>query len=313
MQRTLALPGYCVPPHSRAGAARLTEYRGRDMELEGLTRDLVNGLLIVGLTLLGLVAVHLAEKRVLVWVKSVENIRDARRQQLVTLVLIVRWVLDIALVASAVLMLLSTFGIDITPLLASVGVAGLAVSLGAQSLIKDLIGGLLVIVENQYAVDEFIQVGSVSGWVERITLRATYVRALNGDLCTVPNGEVRVLANRTRDWSRVLVDLGVAYEEDLDRVLRILEENVQAFAEDPALAPYLLEPPAVLGVASLGTSAAQVRVAVKTQPGKQWEVGRQLRKFLLAACEREGISLPYPRQEVWLHPFGEGGAPVASE
>jgi small-conductance mechanosensitive channel len=292
------------------------------MELERLTTHLVNGMLIVGLTLLGLVFVHLAAKRVLGWVRSVENIRDARRQQLVTLVLIVRWVLDIALVASAVLMLLSTFGIDITPLLASVGVAGLAVSLGAQSLIKDVIGGLLVIVENQYAVDEFIQVGSVSGWVERITLRATYVRALNGDLCTVPNGEVRVLANRTRDWSRVLVDLGVAYEEDLDRALRVLEESAEAFGQDPAFAPHLLEPPQVLGVASLGDSAANVRVAVRTQPGKQWEVGRQLRKYLLAACEREGVSLPYPRQEVWVRgpaqPEGDasgqvGGAKLAGD
>ncbi len=245
--------------------------------------------------------------------RGVKRVREARRQQLVTLILIVQWTLVVLLVGSAVLMLLGTFGIDITPLLASMGVAGLAVSLGAQSLIKDLIGGLLVIVENQYAVDDFIQVGNVSGWVERITLRATYVRAPNGDLCIVPNGEVRVLANRTRDWSRVLVDLGVAYEEDLDRALRILEESAEAFAEDSGLAPYLLEPPAVLGVASLGDSAAQVRVAVKTQPGKQWEVGRQLRKFLLAACEREGISLPYPRQEVWLHPLGEERAPVSGD
>jgi small conductance mechanosensitive channel len=204
-------------------------------------------------------------------------------------------------------MLLSTFGIDITPLLASAGVAGLAISLGAQSLIKDLIGGLLVIVENQYAVDDFIQVGSVSGTVERITLRATYVRAINGDLFTVPNGEIRVLANLTRDWSKVQIDLGIAYEEDLDRALRILAENAGAFAKDPTLAQHLLEPPAVLGVVSLGDSAAVVRVAVKTLPGKQWEVGRQLRKLLLAACEREGILLPYPRQELWLHPVGKGG------
>jgi small conductance mechanosensitive channel len=311
MQCTLARPARVF--YLMAELARPALCIGGDMELEGFSKDLANGLLVAGLTLLGLVAVYLVEKRVLGWVKSVENIRSARRQQLATLVRIVRWILGIALVASAVLMLLSTFGLDITPFLASVGVAGLAVSLGAQSLIKDLIGGLLVIIENQYAVDDFIEVGSVSGWVERITLRATLVRALNGDLCIVPNGEVRILVNRTRDWSRVLVDLGVAYDEDLDRALRILEESAEAFAEDPALAPHLLEPPAVLGVASLGDSAAQIRLAIKTQPGKQWEVGRQLRKFLLAACEREGISLPYPRQEVWLHPHGEGGAPVASE
>jgi small conductance mechanosensitive channel len=256
--------------------------------------------LIVGLTALGLVAVHLVARRLLKWARAEQRVREARRQQLVTLILIVRWVLDIVLVTSAVLVLLATFGIEITPLLASVGVAGLAVSLGAQTLIKDLIGGLLIIVENQYTVGDNIQVGDVSGEVERITLRTTQVRALNGDLFFVPNGEVRIMANRTKDWSRVMVDLGVAYEEDLDRVLRVLEESAVAFGQDPAFAPHLLEPPQVVGLANLGDSAANVRVAVRTQPGKQWEVDRQLRKYLLAACEREGISLPYPRQEVWV-------------
>jgi small conductance mechanosensitive channel len=207
-------------------------------------------------------------------------------------------------------MLLSTFGIGIGPFLASVGIAGLAVTLGAQTLIKDLIGGLLLIVENQYAVDDFIQLDTVRGKVERITLRLTYVRALNGDLYIVPNGEVRILANQTRDWSRVSVDLGIAYEEDLDRAFRILEESIEAFANDTAIAHDLLEPPTVLGVTSLGESAANVRVAVKTQPGKQWEVGRELRRFLIAACEREGIGLPYPRQEVWLHPVGDERTPA---
>jgi small conductance mechanosensitive channel len=176
-------------------------------------------------------------------------------------------------------------------------------------LIKDLIGGLLLIAENQYAVDDVIQVGDVSGAVERITLRTTYVRALNGDLWTVPNGEIRVLANQTRDWSRVSVDLGIGYEEDLDRALRILEESIDTFGKEAALARYLLEPPAVLGVTSLGESGANVRVAVKTQPGRQREVGRELRRFLIAACEREKISLPYPRQEVWLHPVGDERTP----
>jgi small conductance mechanosensitive channel len=112
-------------------------------------------------------------------------------------------------------------------------------------------------------------VGEVSGTVERITLRTTHVRAVNGDLCIIPNGEIRALANQTRDWSRVSVDLGIAYEEDLDRALRILTESVDAFGQEAALAHYLLEPPVVLGVTSLRESVASVRVAVKTQPGRQ--------------------------------------------
>ena len=270
-----------------------------------LRRMLVSAALIIVLTALAMVAVHLMARRLLGWARAEQRVREARRQQLVTLIVAVRWLADVVLTGAAALMLLATFGVNITPLLASVGVAGLAVSLGAQTLIKDLIGGLLIILENQYAVGDRIEVDIASGEVERITLRTTQVRALNGDLYTVPNGDVRVLANQTRDWSRAMVDLGVAYEEDLDRAQRVLEGSASAFSQDPAHAAYLLEPPQVLGVVSLGDSAALVRVTVKTQPGEQWATARRLRQYLLAACEREGISLPYPRQEVWVR--GEAG------
>jgi small conductance mechanosensitive channel len=262
--------------------------------------NLVNSILIVGTTALGLAVVHLIARRILAGVRVLPLVRETRRQQLVTLVQATQWILVVTLVVSALLMLLSEFGIDITPLLASAGLAGLALSLGAQSLIKDLIGGLLIIVENQYAVGDSIVVGDVSGKVERITLRTTQVRAINGDLQIVPNGEVRVLANQTRDWARVVLDVGIAYEEDLDRALSILEEGAAAFAQDRTFKPDLLESPQVQGVHTLGDSAVMVRVIVKTQPGRQWAIGRALRKSLLAICEQEGVNLPYPRQEVWV-------------
>ena len=270
------------------------------IQLEDLTHLLASSLLVVALTALGLITVHLVGRRAIAWAQSLKQVRAARRQQLVTLINIAQWSLAVLLVGSAVLMLLGTFGVDITPLLASAGVAGLAVSLGAQSLIKDLIGGVLIIVENQYAVGDSITVGIVSGDVERITLRSTQVRARNGDLYTVPNGEVRVLANETRGWSRAVVELGVAYEEDLDRAWEVLRASGEAFAQDPAFEASLLEAPQVMGPMRLGDSAVLLQVAVKTEPGKQWEIGRELRKCLLAACEREGVSLPYPRQEVWV-------------
>jgi small conductance mechanosensitive channel len=151
-------------------------------------------------------------------------------------------------------------------------------------------------------------VGTVSGQVERITLRATYVRATDGYLYVVPNGEVRIVANQTKEWSRALVDVGVAYEEDLDRALRVLAETAEACAQDPDIGPQLLEPPQVLGPLSLGDWAVTVRVMVKTQPGKHWGVARELRKWLLAACERQGITLPYPRQEVLVRSLGSDGS-----
>jgi small conductance mechanosensitive channel len=273
---------------------------------------LTSGVLIVVLTALGLIVVQFLGNRVLHIIRSLTHLREARRQQLVTLVQILRWSIDLLIVGSALLMLLGTFGVDVTPLLASAGVAGLAVSLGAQSVIKDLIGGLLILVENQYAVGDCIEVGNVSGQVERVTLRATYLRDLNGRLHVVPNGEIRVVSNLTREWSRALVDVGVAYEEDLDRVLRVLRESAEAFAQDPDIAPQLLEPPQVLGPLDLGDWAITMRVMVKTLAGKQWQIGRELKKRILAACEREGITLPYPRQEIWVRSLEHDGSQPGS-
>ncbi|MBN1135995.1 MAG: mechanosensitive ion channel family protein [Anaerolineae bacterium] len=268
------------------------------MEQENLIRIVASSVLIIALTVLGLFVVRLVKKRLVAWTQSVPGVPGTRRQQLTTIIQVTQWVLAVLLVVTAILILLATVGIDITPLLASVGVASLAISLGAQTLIKDFIGGLLIIVENQYAVGDTILVGNVRGQVEHITLRATQIRALNGDLHTIPNGEVRILANQTRDWSRAILDVGVAYEEDLDRALAVLAAAAEAFAGDPAYQADLLEPPQVQGPVSLGDSAVILRVMIKTLPGKQLEIGRALNKFVLAACEREGVELPYPRQEV---------------
>jgi small conductance mechanosensitive channel len=278
------------------------------MDQNELLRLLASAVLIVALTALGLYVVRLVRKRLLAWTTVVDAVRDPRRKQLTTIIQLLHWIVVVALVLSAVLTLLATFGIDITPLLASAGVAALAVSLGAQTVIKDFIGGLLIILENQYAVGDFISVAGIEGRVEHITLRATQVRGLNGDLHVVPNGEVRVLTNQTRDWSRVMLDVGVAYEEEMDRALSVLEAASEAFAQDPAFAPDVLEPPEVLGPVGLGDSAVNIRIAVKISPGKQWEIGRALRKAVLAACEREGVELPYPRQEVWVRTPGQESA-----
>ncbi|MDY6875413.1 MAG: mechanosensitive ion channel family protein [Chloroflexota bacterium] len=269
------------------------------MDLEELESLLISNVPIVVLAALGLVVVHLLSQRFLRIARSAEHLHEERQQQLVTLTQNLRWVADVVIVVAALLMLLSKF-IDITPLLAGAGVAGLAVSLGAQTLIRDLIGGFLILVENQYTLEDVIQVGDVSGEVERLTLRATYLRDTNGRLHIIPNGEVRVVSNLTKDWSRALVDLVVAYDEDLDRVLYVLEMTAEEFAQIPAFESQLLEPPQVMGPISLGDWAITVRVMVKTQPGKQWEIARELQKRILAVCERENITLPYPRQEVWV-------------
>jgi small conductance mechanosensitive channel len=269
------------------------------MNGEELIALAVNVALVIVLAVLGVVVVQFASRQGLRRIQARDKGKQERRKQLQTLVQLLRWVANIAIVSVALLMVLGNF-IDIAPLLASLGVVGLAVSLGTQTLIKDFVGGLFILLEGQYNIGDVIQVGDVSGVVERLTLRATYVRDVSGKLYTVPNGEVRIVSNVTRDWSRALVDIGVAYEENLDRVVAVLEDVAETFYNDPDHGPQLLERPKVLCPLSLGDWALNVRVMVKTQAGKQWGIAMALRKRILAACDREGIMLPYPRQEVWV-------------
>jgi small conductance mechanosensitive channel len=154
-------------------------------------------------------------------------------------------------------------------------------------------------------VGDVVKIGDASGPVEKITLRTTQVRAASGDLHTIPNGEVRVVTNVTRGWSRAIVDLGVAYEEDIERVSAVLEAVVDGLVDDPTLEGRLLERPQVLVPLSLGDWAMTARVMVKTPPGQQWNVAREMRKRLLDACARENVVLPYPRQEIFARALSE--------
>jgi small conductance mechanosensitive channel len=268
-----------------------------DLAIENLLPTLVSGVTLAAVAGIGLILVHLISQRIAKLVDSAEDVDDERRQQLSTIVETVKWGADVVIVGAVLLMLLSKF-VDITPVLASAGVAGLAVSLGAQTLIKDLLGGAIILIENLYTVGDVIEVGDVAGGVERLTLRATHLRGIDGSLHVVPNGEVRIVSNITKDWSRAIVEIGVAYEEDLDRVLGLLEDEAQAFAEEPDVAPNLVGPPVVLGPLELGDWAVTIRVMLKTKPGTHWDIGRELKKRVLARMDREGVEMPYPRQEV---------------
>jgi small conductance mechanosensitive channel len=252
---------------------------------------------IVLLAVLGLAIVQLVYRRLHRLAESTDKGKPGRQKQLETLIQVGRWIAQVVIIGAAALTVLG-YLVDITPLLAGVGVVGLTASLGAQTVVKDFVGGILILIENQYAVGDVIQVGDVSGTVERLTLRTTHVRSVNGNLHIIPNGDVRTVANVTREWSRAMVDIGVAYEEDLERVVAVLEQVVDAFVDDPDFGPQLLERPRVLAPLSLGDWAMTMRVMVRTPAGKQWGVAMALRKRILGACQRENVELPYPRQEV---------------
>jgi small conductance mechanosensitive channel len=254
--------------------------------------------IVVGVALLTIVIIQAVSRRLNRAAEKATEGKLERRQQIKTLIQVGRWSLQMMVVVAAGITILGNF-VDIAPLLASVGVAGLALGLGAQTLVKDFVGGAFILIENQYSVGDVVQLGEVSGSVEKITLRTTHVRSVNGNLNIVPNGEVRVVTNVTHEWSRAMVDLGVAYEEDRARVRAVLESVVEEMVADPEFGPQLLERPKVLYPLNLGDWAIGARVMVKTPAGRQWGVAMELRKRLLAACERENVVLPYPRQEVF--------------
>jgi small-conductance mechanosensitive channel len=228
---------------------------------------------------------------------------EAQRARTLTRVIHNAALVAIAIIAG--LMILRELDMDITPLIAGAGVAGVALGLGAQTLIKDVIGGFLILLEDQFGVGDVIKVGDIAGGVEKMTLRATFLRDLEGTLHVIPNGEMRIVSNLTKDWSRSLVNVGVAYEEDIGRVVAALGKIGHDFYQDEEFASLLLEEPTVTGVEALGDWTVTVRIMVKTKPGKQWDVARELRRRIKESFEREGIEMPYPRQEVLMRSVAE--------
>jgi small-conductance mechanosensitive channel len=221
-----------------------------------------------------------------------------RLKRLVTLVHAGRSIAYVLIFLIVLLMILHELGINITPFLASAGVVGLAFSLGAQTIIKDFLAGVIILSENQFTLGDVITIGQVSGTVERITLRATYIRDSDGKLNLVPNGDIRTVSNQTSQWAQVTVTFNVDYESDMELILRTLENAIQLVQADEKVASVILEAPSVLGWTSFTDWSVQVQIITKTQPGKQWSVGRAVRKAGLDQLHKAGIRVAVPRQRI---------------
>ena len=205
------------------------------------------------------------------------------------------------------LMILGTF-IEIGPLLAGVGVLGLAVSFGAQSLVKDLISGAFMLVEGQFAVGDVIKVKETAGLVEKITLRTIVLRDINGVVHVIPNGTVETLSNLTKSWSRAVLEIGVAYKEDVDLVIGVLEDEAMKMYADPDWEPLIVEEPTVPGVERFDESAVTIRVMFKTLPLKQWDTAREFRRRIKKRFDADGIEIPFPHRTVY---WGQDQHPTA--
>jgi small conductance mechanosensitive channel len=196
-------------------------------------------------------------------------------------------------------MILSQVGVNIAPIIASAGILGIALGFGAQSLVKDFLSGVFMIFEDQYGVGDVIDVGEATGTVEAVSLRVTRLRDLDGTVWYVPNGEILRVGNKSQNWSRAVVDVGVGYDEDLVRAKRVLGEVAHDLWEDEDFRSVIVEEPEVTGVEALAPDAITLRVLVKTAPMEQWAIARELRQRIKARFDHEGIEIPFPQRVVW--------------
>lgn len=208
--------------------------------------------------------------------------------------------------AVVVVMVLAQIGLDMTPILAGAGILGLAVGFGAQNLVRDVISGFFVVLENHVRVGDVAIVNGTGGLVEAITFRTIVVRDLAGVVHVFPHGTITTLANMTKGWSAYVIDVGIAYKEDTDRVVEVMREVAEGMRQDPTFGSKILEPIEIFGVDDFGESQVTIKARIKTQPSEQWNVGREYRRRLKKAFDAQGIAIPFPHRSLYM---GETSAP----
>jgi small conductance mechanosensitive channel len=206
-------------------------------------------------------------------------------------------------------MILRELRIDIMPILTGAGILGLAVGFGAQTLVKDLIGGFFLTFENQVRVGDVATINGTGGLVEAINLRTIVLRDLQGTVHVFPNGSFEQLSNLTKEFSYYVVDVGVAYKEETDAVAAVLQEVGAELLADPAYAVSILAPLEILGVDDFADSQVTIKIRIKTLPLKQWEVGREMRRRIKKAFDARGIEIPFPHRSLY---FGEASRPFTT-
>jgi small conductance mechanosensitive channel len=216
--------------------------------------------------------------------------------------------ITVVIMSVAVLIVLREMGVDITPLLTGAGILGLAVGFGGQNLVRDIISGLFIIVEDQVRVGDVAIINGKGGLVEAIRLRTIVLRGLDGTVHIFPNGTINELSNMTKDFSRFVLDVGVAYKEDPDRVMEILREVGEELRNDPTYSSRILKPLEIMGVEAFADSAIVIRTRWETVPIEQWNVGREFRRRIKKAFDQHGIEIPFPHVSVY---FGEASKPFA--
>jgi small-conductance mechanosensitive channel len=265
--------------------------------------------LILVLMVVGIKFARVAAHRLFGFVSRYRKMDDEYRKRADTLSRIIAYLLGAVVVVLAVLMILTELKIPIGPILASAGIAGLAVGFGAQHLVQDVISGFFILLDDQIRVGDVVQIADKGGLVEQVNLRIVVLRDLAGNVHYIRNGQINVVTNMTKEYSRYVFDVGVAYRENVDEVIEVLRQVDEGLRNDPAFGPDILEPIEILGLDQFADSAVIVKARTKTRPIKQWGVAREFNRRLKKVFDERGIEIPFPHMTLYMGQDKAGQAP----
>lgn len=267
-------------------------------------RTLANIALILALGLVAMRFLKLGLARLESFVMKTSKAADADpeagRKRIATLTGIVRTIMVTMIWGVVIIEVLQKMGLDIRPILAGAGLVGLAVGFGAQNLVRDLISGFFIILEDQIRLSDVAIINGTGGLVESITFRTITLRDFSGVVHVFPNGTITTLSNMTKEWSAFVLDMEVAYKEDTDRVAEVMRQVGEDLRQDPGFRDKFVSPIEIIGVENFADSSVVIRIRIKTKPIQQWNVGREYRRRLKQAFDARGIDIPFPRRTLYM-------------
>ena len=264
-------------------------------------------LILVG-TLVLIKVVGLVTKRMSMLL-SRRKLDDEYKKRADTLSSFIRNFLNVAILVVAMVTILGQLGIEIGPVLAAAGIVGLAVGFGAQSLVKDMLNGFFILLEDQIRVGDVVNIAGKGGLVEKVNLKMTVLRDLSGNVHFIPNGLIDVVTNMTKDYSFYVFDIGVAFREDVDKVIEIINQIDEEMRKDANFSVDILDPIEIFGLDSFSDSGIIIKARIKTRPIRQWAVGREFNKRIKKAFDEQGIEIPFPHRTVYFGVDKKGAAP----
>jgi len=248
---------------------------------------------------LAIKSANFVSRRIRVLAEDDDPTRESDREKRAnTLSHILKTASKVLVITICSIMIVKEIGIDIAPLLAGAGIIGLAIGFGSQALVKDIVTGFFILMEDQLRIGDVVRTGDHTGIVEKITLRTISLRDTEGALHVVPNGDVGVIVNLTYGWSRADINISIAYKENIDRAIEVISNEALKMAEEAEWKGIITEPPSILGVDSLGDSSVNIRCWIKTQPLFRWAVSREFRRRMKNRLDAEGIEIPFPYRTV---------------